>query len=67
MIIFNYLINIRETIGTRDDLMTELWNNNEYMNDNALTVNLSRLRAKLEEKGYDDAIETRKGLGYKLK
>ena len=67
MIIFNYLINKRETIVTRDELMTELWNNNEYINDNALTVNISRLRAKLEEMGYDDAIETRKGLGYKLK
>ena len=47
--------------------MTDLWNNNEYINDNALTVNISRLRAKLNELGYNDAIETRKGIGYLLK
>ena len=46
--------------------MTELWNNDEYINDNALTVNISRLRDKLEELGYDDMIETRKGQGYIL-
>ena len=46
--------------------MTDLWNNNEYINDNALTVNISRLRAKLEEFGLNNVIETRKGQGYKL-
>lgn len=38
----------------------------EYINDNALTVNISRLRNKLSEVGYDKAIETRKGQGYIL-
>ena len=46
--------------------MTDLWNNDEYINDNALTVNISRLRAKLKEIGYEDVIETRKGQGYIL-
>ena len=46
--------------------MTILWNNEEYINDNALTVNISRLRSKLEGFGYPDAIETRKGQGYIL-
>ena len=46
--------------------MTILWNNEEYINDNALTVNISRLRSKLEDFGYPDTIETRKGQGYIL-
>ena len=66
MIIFNYLLNNRNKIVTRDELMTDLWNNDEYINDNALSVNISRLRAKLKEAGYEDAIITRKGIGYIL-
>ena len=46
--------------------MTDLWNNDEYINENALTVNISRLRAKLHELGYDNIIETRKGIGYRI-
>ena len=41
MIIFTYLLSNRGRIVSRDDLMTDLWNNNEYINDNALTVNIS--------------------------
>lgn len=66
MIILNSLITHQNVIVSRDELMTDLWNNNEYINDNALTVNISRLRSKLEELGYQDMIETRKGLGYIL-
>lgn len=66
MIIFLYLLNNKGNIVKRDELMTDLWNNNEYINDNALTVNISRLRKKLEEFGIKDVIETRKGQGYKL-
>ena len=66
MIIFSYLLTNKNEIVSRDELMTELWNNDEYINDNALTVNISRLRDKLEELGYDDMIETRKGQGYIL-
>ena len=67
MIIFTFLLANMGNIVTRDDLMTDLWNNNEYINDNALNVNISRLRAKLKDLGYEDAIETRKGQGYILK
>lgn len=66
MIIFNYLLTHQNKIVTRDELMTDLWNNDEYINDNALTVNISRLRSKLKEVGYPDAIETRKKIGYIL-
>lgn len=66
MLIFSYLVNHRNQMVTRDELMTLLWNNSEFINDNALTVNISRLRTKLKELGYDNAIETRKGYGYIL-
>lgn len=66
MIILNYLLNNQNRIVSRDELMTDLWNNNEYINDNALTVNISRLRNKLKSIGYGEAIETRKGIGYIL-
>lgn len=67
MIIFNYLLNNKNRIVSRDELMSELWGNFEYLNDSALTVNISRLRNKLKELGYDDLIETRKKAGYILK
>ena len=66
MIIFQLLLNNRQCIVTRDELMNDLWDNNEFINDNALTVNISRLRSKLSEFGYPDAIETRKKQGYIL-
>lgn len=67
MLIFTYLLNNRGSIVNRDDLMSYLWNSDEYINDNALTVNISRLRAKLAAIGYDNVIITRKGEGYLLK
>ena len=66
MIISQMLLNNRNRIVSRDELMTDLWDNNEFVNDNALTVNISRLRGKLTEIGYEDAIETRKKQGYCL-
>lgn len=66
MIIFCCLLSHQNEIVTRDELMTDLWNNEEFINDNALTVNISRLRSKLKEIGYENAIDTRKGQGYIL-
>ncbi len=66
MIIFNYLLINQSRIVSRDELMTELWDNDEYINDNALSVNISRLRNKLKEIGIENPIETRKGIGYIL-
>lgn len=66
MIIFSYLLSHKNKIVTRDELMTTLWDNTEFVNDNALTVNISRLRNKLKEIGCEDAIDTRKGQGYIL-
>lgn len=66
-LILCHLIEKKGTIVSRDELMDHLWNNSEFINDNTLTVNVSRLRSKLESAGLKDAIETRKGLGYVLK
>lgn len=67
MLIFSYLVEHRGEMVKRSDLMILLWNNSEYINDNALTVNVSRLRMKLKELGYDEAIETKKKYGYILR
>ena len=66
MIIFQRLLSSKDKIVSRDQIMTDLWDNEEYVNDNALTVNISRLRTKLSELGLPDAIETRKKQGYRL-
>ncbi len=66
MIIFKHLLERQNRIVSRDELMTELWDNNEFINDNALTVNISRLRAKLADFGYENVIETKKKQGYIL-
>ena len=66
IIIFNLLLSNKERIVSKDEIMTDLWNNDEYINENALTVNISRLRGKLAELGYENIIETRKGIGYRI-
>ena len=66
MLIFSYLLNNQNRIVTRDELITDLWNNNEFVNDNTLTVNISRLRSKLREAGVENAIDNRKRQGYIL-
>ena len=67
MIIFQQLLDRQGEIVTRDALMTALWDNDEFVNDNALSVNVSRLRGKLAELELPEAIETRKKQGYVLK
>lgn len=67
MIIFRVLLDRLGEIVSRDDLMSALWDNNEFINDNALSVNISRLRNKLTDLGLSEAIETRKKQGYVLK
>ena len=65
-IIFNLLLSNKDRIVSKDEIMTDLWNNDEYISENALAVNISRLRAKLAELGYENIIETRKGMGYRI-
>ncbi len=59
-----YLIKNQGNIVSREDLMDYLWKSNLFVDDNTLSVNVTRLRKKLEEIGVEDAIETRRGLGY---
>ena len=66
VIIFNLLLSNKDRIVSKDEIMTDLWNNDEYISENALAVNISRLRAKLAELGYENIIETRKGMGYRI-
>lgn len=51
-------------IISRDDLMQALWNEEQFVDDNTLTVNVNRLRKKIATLGLEDFIVTRKGMGY---
>lgn len=51
-------------IVPREEIMTRLWESDEFIDDNTLTVNVTRLRKKLEEIGLTDYIVTKKGIGY---
>ncbi|MBU5591280.1 response regulator transcription factor [Clostridium sp. MSJ-4] len=62
--ILSYLINNRGNIVKRDSLMEYLWKADYFVDDSTLTVNINRLRKKLEEIGIENPIETRRGLGY---
>lgn len=64
--IFYYLVKNQGRIVSRDELMDYLWDCNDFVDDNTLTVNINRLRKKMEEAGIRNAIETRRGQGYIL-
>ncbi len=53
-------------IVSRLELIETLWDNQIYIDDNTLSVNMTRLRGKLEEIGLPDLIRTRRGMGYQL-
>lgn len=56
----------RGQIVSRDEIMNELWDNKMFVDDNTLTVNMTRLKNKLESIGVRDAIVTKRGMGYQL-
>ncbi len=62
--ILYYLMKNQGNIISREDMMDYLWKSNLFVDDNTLSVNVTRLRKKLEEIGLKGAIETRRGLGY---
>lgn len=62
--ILHYLLTNIGKIVSRDQIMTYLWDSNMFVDDNTLTVNINRLRRKLEDIGLVDIIETRRGQGY---
>ena len=51
-------------IVSREDIITRLWEDDSFIDDNTLTVNMTRLRKKLEKVGLNDFILTKKGIGY---
>ena len=53
-------------IVSRDEIMNALWQSNEFIDDNTLTVNIGRLRQKLRELGAEDYLKTKRGQGYLL-
>lgn len=64
--IFYYLLMNQGEIVTRDDIINYLWGNDRFIDDNTLTVNINRLRKKLEEIGLRDVVQTRREQGYIL-
>ena len=62
--ILSYLLKNRGNIVSREKLMNYLWDCEMFIDDNTLSVNVTRIRKKLEEIGVKDVIETRRGLGY---
>lgn len=62
--ILQILMEQKGNVVSRDKIMTRLWETDSYVDDNTLTVNVTRLRKKLEEAGVKDFITTKKGIGY---
>ena len=64
---FKILQSLMEHAGqivSRDDIIERLWESDEFIDDNTLTVNVARLRKRLETIGLGDMITTKKGIGY---
>lgn len=64
---YRILQSLLENIGkvvSRDNIMMKLWESDDFIDDNTLTVNVTRLRKKLEQAGLKDYIKTKKGTGY---
>ncbi len=62
--ILQYLLENMGKVVTRDSIMMKLWESDDFIDDNTLTVNVTRLRKKLELAGLSDYIKTKKGVGY---
>lgn len=67
MKILIYLLKNKGRIVSRDELISYLWDNEEFVDDNTLTVNINRVRKKLEENGLEDVILTKRGQGYLIR
>lgn len=62
--ILQALLENKGKVVSRDTLMTKLWQTDHYVDENTLTVNIARLRRKLEDTGLREFISTKKGIGY---
>jgi len=64
--ILEILMENKEKVVSRETLMTKLWESDNYVDENTLSVNVNRLRKKLEALGLEEFILTKKGIGYRL-
>ncbi len=64
--IIKYLVDNRNKIVSREEIMNFLWDSDTFIDDNTLTVNITRLRNKLEELNLKELLETKRGQGYIL-
>ena len=64
--ILEILMENKEKVVSRETLMTKLWESDNYVDENTLSVNVNRLRKKLEALGLEEIILTKKGIGYRL-
>lgn len=64
--ILEILFENKEKVVSRERIMEKLWDSDCFIDDNTLTVNMTRLRKKLEEAGVKNIIHTKKGIGYLL-
>ena len=62
--IMQILLENKNKVVSREDIMTHLWKSDSFIDDNTLTVNITRLRKKLEDIELKDFIKTKKGIGY---
>jgi DNA-binding response OmpR family regulator len=62
--ILQLLLENKGRVVSREAIMTRLWETDSYVDDNTLTVNITRLRRKLEQLGLPDLITTKRALGY---
>lgn len=63
-LILKTLLENKGKVVSREEIMNRLWGNDEFVDDNTLTVNVTRIRKKLEAAGAEAFIETKRGLGY---
>lgn len=64
--ILQILVENKDIVVKRDVIMTKLWENDSYVDENTLSVNINRLRKKLESIGLKEWIVTKKGIGYRI-
>ena len=64
--ILQILLENKSKVVPRDDIMRQLWESESFIDDNTLTVNVTRLRKRLEDIGLKDFLKTKKGIGYMI-
>lgn len=58
------LLASKDTVISREELLSELWDDSSFVDDNTLTVNITRVKSKLSELGINEVIKTKRGAGY---